>query len=148
MKSIAALLIVVFFSTPALAGMKFLPMWEQRKCPTDTYACYNFRQAKDLEKLDLDLQFQAEERNAYILTNQELGKAIEDLKAAGTLTQQNVTNLEKRLAEKQDVLEKTTATVVKLERRNILGGALPWMVAIVAVTFAGAFVGGWYVGAK
>lgn len=144
MRCIAVVMIVLLIAPPASAELKLFPMWEQKQCPTDTFACYTFDQAKDILKLDLDLQLKLKELEVCTQDKLDLTKAIEDLKKANALFQENANLFDKRLAEKQATVEMLAKDVAKYARRDVFGAALPWVIVVIVVAAAAGFVGGFY----
>lgn len=123
-------------------------MWEQKKCPTETFACYTFDQAKDILKTDLELQLKLEQCIACQTDKLALTEANQKLETAIKLLEENNKILDTRLTEKQKSIEDLALTVAKMENRDIFGKALPWVIVVIAVVAAGTFAGGYYLGSR
>ena len=53
------LLVILVWAAPAKADMKLFPKWERMYCGSDRteqFACYTFSDARNIVKIDLDLQ--------------------------------------------------------------------------------------------
>lgn len=144
MRHIAIVLVALLVALPVSAELKLFPMWEQKTCPVETFACYTFDQAKDILKLDLDLQLKLEELKVCAQDRLDLTKAVENLQKANALFQENANLFDKRLAEKQETVEMLAKDVSKYQRRDVFGAALPWVIVVVVVAAAAGFVGGFY----
>ena len=143
MKKFVTILLLCCFPTASLAELKIFPMWEQKQCTAtaETFACYTFAQAKEILKLDLELQLKLEKCSTCELANSGLHSSIDKLNQAAALLEESNQTLCARLQERE-------ATFSELEDRDILGGAFPWVLSLVVLVAAGAFVGGWYVGSR
>jgi len=143
---IAVLLLCCFPAAVSADGLKLFPMWEQKKCPTETFACYTFDQAKDILKIDLELQLKLEQCAACQVDKLALTEANQKLEEAAKLLEENNKILDTRLTEKQKSVEDLALTVAKMENRDVFGKALPWVIVVIVVVAAGTFVGGYYLG--
>lgn len=145
---------ILVFLCSALApaeGMKIIPKWTRMaNCVSTTedapnfHACYGFSEAQSIKKLDADIQLKYQKLELVEAVNLELRTALTRLEMTLEKEQENARILQKRLEEKHNNLEKTTDMYITANRRDILGGALPWAVAILAVVAAGAFAGGYF----
>lgn len=141
--------LIAFLLAPLVhAEMKIFPMWERKKCPTEEFACYTFEQSQAIVTIDLDLQLKLDkwEKCKIKLLNYE--NALDKYKRSVELDKENIQRLEVRIGEKQDVLDKTTANYISAYKRDVFGGALPWVLGVTLVLLAGSFVAGWYVGSR
>jgi hypothetical protein len=145
--AVSSFLVVFLYSALSPAELKLFPMWEQKQCPTDTFACYTFEQSKDIIKIDLDLQLKLKELDFCNQTKVDLDAAIRKMQAASAKDAEIIADLNVRLEEKQSVLSETTVKLVKAESRSIWN-YLPWIIGGTLVLIAGAFAGGWYVGSR
>lgn len=126
--------------------MQIIPPWELRLCPTEKYACYSFDKAKELIKLDLELQLKLKEcevcktvlesANGTIQHQEEVIKKLED----------NVETLTKMYNRRKEISEKQATEIAKLERYNIFGNALPLFLGAVIGGITLGFVGGYLLG--
>jgi len=132
------LLLVLSFSIPASAEMKIFPKWELKKCPEQTFACYDFSTTQKILKIDLDMQLKLEKLSLLEISVSSLQDANGKLKKVVELYQNSVNSLEKRLQEKQLVLEKTTKDLIAAEKASVWK-ALPWIIVAVVVVSAGTF---------
>ena len=149
MKRFVAILLLACFPAVVLADeMKLIPPWQKKQCPTETYACYDFEQAKALVVLDLDLQLQLEKCTICEIDKAALTTAVTDLQKAATLLDENVKILDKRVTEKQVIIGEQAAVIIRLERRDVFGKALPWVIVVVLTAAAGGFLGGYVLGHK
>lgn len=142
-----AILTSFFLSLPAQAEMKLFPMWEQKKCPSETFACYNFDTTKKILKIDLDLQLKLDKLDACLKDKTDLQLSFDKLKESNEKLTGINTDLETRLKEKQVVLEENTLALVKSEGSSVWNN-LHWIVIIVVVAAGGAFAGGYYLGSR
>ena len=127
--------------------LKIFPMWEERECPKDTYACYDFSKTKALINIDLDMQILQRRLDSATQDIGYLKGAIDNLKEALVITEKDLAEEKGRLAEKQAVLEATTFKLKKAGSKSFTS-ALPWVVTVGAVCLVAAFFGGVYVGNK
>jgi hypothetical protein len=141
---IAVLLLCSFPAAVSADGLKLFPLWEQKKCPTETFACYTFDQAKDILRIDLELQLKLEQCAVCQVDKLALTEANQKLGEAATLLEENNKILDTRLTEKQKSVEDLALTVAKMEDRDVFGKALPWVIVVVLTAAAAGFVGGWY----
>jgi hypothetical protein len=145
MKTTALLMLLIATAAQA-QGMKLFPLWDERQCPKDTYACYTFDQAKTIVKLDLELQFKLKELEACTTDRVDLNLAIEKLRLASLEDKKSIDLLTTRLDEKQKALVTAARIAAKAEGQSIFH-YLPWIVVGVVVVAGGTFVLGWAVGA-
>lgn len=143
-----ALVSSFLYATSAAAELKLFPMWERMQCGDTEFACYTFEQAKTILKLDLDLQ-------EKLSTIPKLEQNIADLKLSlekrdEALEEERAAKLvwKTRFEEKNKTLTTTSRLYQKAKQRDVLGGALPWVIAAVLVVGAATFVGGFYAHAK
>lgn len=146
--AVGSFLVVFFLSVTVPAELKLFPMWELRTCGSDRLACYDFDTAKKILTLDINLQSKLGELDVCLKDKIDLQLAVKKLDDANTLLHGNVTGLEMRLKEKDGVLTDNTNRMIKYQARDVFGGALPWVITVVVVVAAGAFVGGYYVGSR
>lgn len=131
--------------TASLAGdgMKFFPIWERKQCGTEEFACYTKDQAKAILQVDLDMQLCTKELDLTRKNVGDLKAAVTNLEQANTKLVEVNAILDQRLTEKHKVLEETSLAYQRAERRDILGGGLPWLLSISVVCLLGGFVGGY-----
>lgn len=145
--AVSSFIIILLSATTAPAEMKVFPLWERMQCGAEEFACYNFKQAQEIVKLDLDLQLKFKEFDTLKLKYADLNSSYEKLDKANTLLGQAIDRLEQRNQEKQAVLEKTTIALKKAEARSVWN-YLPWIVTgVVALTGAGFGIG-FYLGTR
>lgn len=129
------------------AELKLFPLWEQKQCNGETFACYTFDQAKEILKVDLDLQFKLVEFSALEVKYTNLELAYSNLDQVVELLNGIVQRFETRMREKQEVLEETTVRLTKAERHHVMV-YLPWIITgVVVLTGAGVGVG-FYLGTR
>jgi hypothetical protein len=135
--------------------MKLFPPWTRMKnCVAttedlpDLHACYDFEQSKTILKLDLDLQLKLGKLDSCLKDKVDFKLALKKLEDANTLLHGNIGRLEIRLQEKDQVLTDNTHLMVKYQKRDVFGGALPWVIAVVVVVAGAAFAGGYYLGSR
>jgi hypothetical protein len=136
------------YALPVRAEMKLFPMWEQKKCPEETFACYDFETSKKILKLDLDLQLKLDKLGVCVKDRLDLQTANKKLTDANKLLESNAVQFDERLKEKDETLVKNTNLMIKYQSRDVFGGALPWVIVIVVVVAAGGFAGGYYLGSR
>ena len=146
MKLKAAIALLVFFwTTLTQAEMKIFPLWEEKQCDGQTWGCYPFDQVKDILKLDLNLQLKLKSCELWEQKYGSLDEAYLKLRRAFDLTQDVRIRLETRLDEKNVVIQDLSKQVHKYADRDIWGFALPWVVVVVVLAFAGGVVAGVYI---
>lgn len=141
----AVTLLVFFWATLAQAEMKIFPLWEEKTCDGQTWGCYSFDQMKDILKLDLNLQLKLKSCELWEQKYNSLDEAYLKLRKAFDLSQDVRLRLETRLDEKSAVILDLSKQVHKYADRDIWGSALPWVVVVVVLAFAGGVVAGVYV---
>ena len=141
----AVTLLVFFWTTFAQAEMKIFPLWEEKQCDGQTWGCYSFDQMKDILKLDLNLQLKLKSCELWEQKYGSLDEAYLKLRRAFDLTQDVRIRLETRLDEKNVVIQDLSKQVHKYADRDIWGSALPWVVVVVVLAFAGGVVAGFYI---
>ena len=135
--AVSSLIVAFLYAPLAQAELKHFPMWERMSCPVEQFACYTFDQAKQVLALDLDMQLNIEK---LALTEQkvvDLQLAIVGLKKATILDKQVITRLDKRAKEKTKKLVYMTDRYITANKRDVFGGALPWVAVTVILAFGG-----------
>lgn len=144
MRAFKAALLVVLFSTQALAGegFRYIPKWELKLLSEGGQAaCYNFEQAKLLAQLDIDLGVLAELKLEIPVLRKDaedvasaLGEQIKFLEWKGAELEAQNADLLKRLR-----LSETD----RIKAENNPAGAFGWVtaagIALIAVGEAIAF---------
>lgn len=144
----SAFFIVFFLSSTVPAELKLFPMWQRMQCGEAEFACYNFTEAQKILNLDIDLQLKLDKLETCTKNVTDLKLSVEKLNDASALLLGNISRYKLRLKEKDKVLVSNTNLMTKYQARDVFGGALPWVIAVVAVVAAGAFAGGYYVGSR
>lgn len=140
-------LLTFLWAAVAPAELKLFPLWEQKQCDDETYACYTFDQTKKILKIDLDLQFKLKEFDALKTKYTNLELAYDNLSQANELYEGVIQRLETRVQEKQEILEETTVKLAKAEKHHVLN-YLPWIITgVVVLTGTGVGVG-FYLGTR
>lgn len=134
--AVSSLILAFFWAPIAHTELKVFPMWERMSCPTEEFACYTFDQAKNILTLDLNMQLKLKELDLTKAQVQDLQLAINDLKKASALDKKIITRLDKRAGEKTKKLVEMTNRYIVANKRDVFGGALPW-VAMGAILFFG-----------
>lgn len=143
----ASFIFTFLWAAVAPAELKLFPLWEQKKCEGETFACYTFEQSKEILKIDLDLQFKLKAFDALKDKYNNLEHAYTNLRQANGLYEGIIQRLETRVQEKQEVLEDTTVKLAKAEKHHVLN-YLPWIITgIVVLTGTGVGVG-FYLGTR
>lgn len=123
-----------------LVDMQLLPPWELRRCPTEQYACYNFENAKKLMQLDAELRLRLLDCEVCEQTLKEqtaIGRAQEEIISK---LQENLSTVTELFNARKELSEKLMLRVQRLERYNVFGKALPWVLSIFVISFASGFV--------
>lgn len=145
--------VLVFLYTAVLPaeGMKILPEWTRMKgCvitqedTPDLFACYDFESAKKLKTLDLDLHLKYQQFSLGEAVKLELRASVGSLKAALAKERASASLLKKRLDSKQTNLRGMADMYIAADKRDILGGALPWAIAGAVLFFVGGLVTGFF----
>ena len=141
----AVALLVTFPAMCAADDLKYVPTWKTVTVDSVEYGCFTLEQMKAVVTLDLDMQHAAEEINAQVNAILSLQQILGDTEQKLRLEQQNVQELDKRLKEKSRVADDLAIALDNARDRDVLGGALPWVVIGVLAAFAGGLVVGVYV---
>lgn len=145
MRHVLLFLFLLVFGVPqAQAELKLFPLWTEKTCDGQTWGCYSFAQMKDIVKLDLNLQLRLEKCGVWQTQYSTLDDAYLKLRKAYDLSQDVRIRLETRLDEKTKLIQEMAEQVHKYADSNIWGGALPWVVVGLVVSFAGGVVCGVY----
>jgi len=129
-------------SSSAAAKMELFPIWEEKECNGVTMGCYSFDKAKEIVKIDLQLQLRLKRCEAWEEEYPKLQLAFDNLHKAYDLSLQVRDRLEKRNLEKTKTIEDLAAKTYKMSNRDVFGGALPWVVVLMLLTFTGGVVAG------
>ena len=152
--AVSSFVIVFLLSAAVPAELKLFPMWQRMHCgcaateETDQFACYDFTTAQMILNLDIDLQLKLDKLESCLKDKIDLKLSVSKLNDASALLLGNISRYKLRLKEKDKVLVDNTNLMTKYQARDVFGGALPWVIAVVAVVAAGAFAGGYYIGSR
>jgi len=147
-KTIIAMIAFLFcaaYAAVAAADMQLFPLWEEKQCPTETFACYSFEKTKSILKLDLDLQLKLKELTACDRDRTDLSLGSIKLEAALATQTVLTADFKKRLQDQFLILEDTTKELKKANDSSVWN-YVPWIIGGVVATAAATFALGWYVG--
>jgi septal ring factor EnvC (AmiA/AmiB activator) len=130
------MLLVLLTSSPSYSQEPVLPAWAN----IDGNACYDLAGAKKLKLFEVDCR----ESAALVLNKAKqvtaLQQAVDALKAKSTSLEDMLKRTEDLAAEQDEHISKQAAMIEDLEKWSVKGGALPWVVSAVAVSFVGGGV--------
>ena len=141
-RSIAILIISLFWPVQVMAEMLVLPNWKRVETVQRVMACYSFETAKELKLIDSECE----------LNKRKVKTSLNLLSLAET----RIDIQTKIISKQEEILVKTESHVSLLDvdndrlreerdsalKRDIFGGALPWLIAIGVGVFAGGVVVG------
>lgn len=122
-------------------SMKYFPVWELKECPKDTYACYDFTKAKEIVRIDFELQMRLDECGVAESNVLELTAAVNKMEAAFNTERASSTSLLDNLRAQQQINTKLHKDLETAQRHSIWN-QLPWVVTGAVVLMAASFVVG------
>jgi len=133
-----------------LSKFSLIPKWVD--CPGQPkdadaatgYVCYDFNAAKGLLDVEaraigwhnLNLQLSLQVRN--------LSTQIDHYRDMSISLEGDVKRLADGYGGAMKIITKTADRARAAEKRDVLGGALPWLVAAAALLLVGGFLAGWF----
>jgi len=144
-KWMAVALLVTFPALCAADDLKYVPTWKMVTVDSVEYGCFTLKQMRSVVTLDLDMQRATTEIKAQVSAILSLQQILGGTEQQLQLERQNVKELDVRLTEKSRVADDLAIALDNARDRDVLGGALPWVVIGVLAAFAGGLVVGVYV---
>lgn len=146
---VSSLLLLVTFPAATLRAEMFVfPRWDRISCGGDTYACYTFEKTKKILKVDLDMQLTLRKLELCEGSLQEYRGFYYDLLRTHRILIDVKNKYDAHIDEKNKLIQEFSAKAAQAESRDILGGALPWVVTTLVVFSALSLAGGYYLGSK
>lgn len=140
-----SLLVCFLTSSPATAGMEYIPQWQRMSCGGEEFACYTFEQARLILIIDLEFQEKMTELESSLADIVDLKLINSKLEKSLGLLEENQKRLKIRIDEKNILLEKNLLLTKRLVQRDIFGDAFPWVILSLVVVLVGGFVAGYLV---